>query len=72
LFKIKKILLKKNIIISDFISNLKKRNNLNEDIKLEFSINSNQIKNDDIILFDLYEQYKDPDEMLKIDYSIIN
>lgn len=72
LFKINKILLNKNITFSDFKSILKKRNNLNEDIKLEFSINSNQIKNDDIILFDLYEQYKDPDEMLKIDYSIIN
>ena len=66
IFKIHKILNNKYINFSDFIKIVKERNNLDEDLKLNFSIKSNQIDND-ALLFDLYKQYKDSDEILKID-----
>ena len=66
IFKIHKILNNKYINFSNFIKIIKEKNNLDEDLKLNFSIKSNQIDND-ALLFDLYKQYKDSDEILKID-----
>ena len=72
IFKIHRILFNKEIYFSDFKKILKERNKLDEDIKLNFSIKSYQIDNDDLLLFDLYKQHKDSDEILKIDCSNIN
>ena len=71
IFKVHKILINKNMNISNFIKIFKKRNNLDENLQLKFLIKSNQIENNDLLLFDLYNHYKDSDEILKIDCSII-
>jgi len=72
IFKVHKILINKDMNISNFIKIFKKRNNLDENLQLKFLIKSNQIENNDLLLFDLYNHYKDSDEILKIDCSIIN